>query len=195
MSVNNKKDVEIVLNLKILRKIFLSIITSILLLFIFQHLVEIKETNPALFTSLYPCEKLEDGTYYFYNINEYPYEELEDGTFYLKNKNYNFTKCFYRENKLTFKNPLSKKEYTTNNFKYLVVFSPDSTNGFIPNQLEYQKYLDDIKNASSYQNKITQFYLPSLIDHPFYILILAVLIYITNWILNKFKFSFKLKKN
>ena len=177
----NKKNIQITFDLKIIKKIIISLCLSIVLLFAIQHIGEVYEDSPSEFNKIYPCEILKDGSYNFlYNSFD--------------NNSENQTRCGTVFTKLIFKNPISKKVYSTREaFHYLVIFPPNSTSGYTANESEYEKYKNDIKKSKSYENKFIQLYLPSLIDHPLHILILAVLIYFFIWLVTKFKFNLKFK--
>lgn len=178
-----KKELQVTFNLKFIKKIIISLLISTLLLFAFQHLSEVVEYTPEGLNEIYPCEKTFDGSYnILYDLDRE------------RNSGVNQMRCAISSTKLKFQNPISKKEYTTREtFEYLVIFPPNSTTGYNNDENEYKKCKDNIENAKSYGNRVSEFYLPSLIDHPIHILVLAGLIYFIIWIFTKFKFNFKIK--
>lgn len=182
MNKTNKKELQVTFNSKIIKKIIISLFFSVIILFAIQHFGEVYEITPEGSTYILPCEKLEDGSYDFF----YTYDRE-------RNSGVNQTRCANNATQLRFKNPISKKEYSTRTFSYLVIFPPNQTQGYTNDESEYRKYNDDIEKARSYENRVREFYLPSLIDHPFHILILAGLIYFIIWVFTKFKFNFKIK--
>lgn len=180
--IEEKKEVQVTFNLKIIKKIIISFFISILLLFVIQHLGEVYENQPDEYSKIYPCEKSFDGSYNFlFGLDRE------------RNSGVNQTRCATVATKLIFKNPISKKEYSTQVFSYLVIFPPNSTQAYTNDENEYKKYKDDIEKAKSYEYRLREFYLPSLIDHPIHILVLAGLIYFIFWVFTKFKFNFKIK--
>ncbi|HBX62409.1 MAG TPA: hypothetical protein DEG63_04875 [Flavobacteriaceae bacterium] len=94
--------------------IILSLLISIIILFIVQHFGKVFEQSPLESDGLYPCEKNYEG--YF--------EPLP----YSFDKNYDDKlRCSSLKTRVTFNNPISDKEYSTDYFKTVFTFPPFST--------------------------------------------------------------------
>ena len=184
MSENTKKEVQVTFNLKIIKRIIISFCISLILLFALQHFGDVYEDQPRELNVIYPCEKMQNGSY-----------EILFGLDRERNSGINQTRCAYSSTKLLFKNPISKKEYSSEAFSYLVIFPPNSSTGHTNDDSEYKNYKDNLEKYRSYEGKLTHFYIPSLKDHPLHILILTILIYFLIWIFTKFKFNLNLKKD
>lgn len=87
------------MNLKNSKIIILSLLISIIILFIVQHFGKVFEQSPLESDGLYPCEKNYDDK----------------------------LRCSSLKTRVTFNNPISDKEYSTDYFKTVFTFPPFST--------------------------------------------------------------------